>query len=518
MRATVPAPRARLRPALGGCVSILLFLFLAAGLSPGAAQAQAPPVPVAVASTHFTVQVGGVSSQVVHAAAGYYLLNFNVSGPVEITVTAADPHYWDRGVEVQPMRWGIRPRRNGASIAFPLAGPAKLSITRPGDHFADSEMLFLFANAPELERVTASTPGVRYYGSGVHRGDLDAKDGDRIYLAERAVVFGGLTLWQVHDVHVAGRGMLVYDGPQDPNSDTGWIHKPGRHGIVMDDARDIDIEGITVVVRSRTWMIQMRDTRRVRFHNVKVIGDSPGNANQDGMDWLGGGDTLVEDCFFRAADDIFAMYGNWDGYTEDALTTPGSDVSNITVERSVLSTSVSNVVRANWPKKVFNSSHFTLRDSDVIHAGAGSCGVPFAVMEIWADPAGKELQTGYTLEDLRLEDWYSLVQLRQPNPAVRDVRFANITAMDGPGLAASVLKGDVQGVSFDEVNLGGGAVLQNGDVPLEASEGAAEPTYKAGSNPAFSYSAGLLRPGAPVTFTASGFAPASHLRWLFGDG
>ncbi|WP_114205534.1 PKD domain-containing protein [Acidisarcina polymorpha] len=475
-------------------------------------------IPPEVSSTHFTVKIGHKSTPVVSAASGYYLLNFDISSPVQVTVTASDPHYWDRGVEVQPMRFGIRPRRDGASITFPLEQPAKLTITRPGEHYADSEMLFLFANKPERYRITANTPGVRYYGPGVHRENIDAHEGDNIYLAAGAVIMGALNIWQVDNVHVSGLGMLLYNGPQDPDHDTGWMHKLNWHVITMDSAHGIEIEGITAVVRSRTWMIQMRDSRGVTFRNVKVVGGSPGNANQDGMDWLGGGDTLVQDSFIRAADDIFAMYGNWDGYTEEALATPGHEVSNITIESSVLSTSISNVVRANWPKKIFDSNHFTLRDSDVIHMGMGSCGVPFALVELWADPAGKGLQSNYRIEDVRLEDWYSLVQLRQPNPAIRDVHFENISAMDGPGLAPSELKGDVSGVTFRDVNLGAGNVREDANIPLQVMDGAAEPAYGHSAEAAdFSYTGGLIRPGRKVTFTVPA-AIGVRYHWLFGDG
>lgn len=64
------------------------------------------------------------------------------------------------------------------------------------------------------------------------------------------------------------------------------------------------------------------------FDNVRVIGGCPGNANQDGMDWLGGGDTLVRDCFFRASDDVFTINGNWLGYTTQDLRTPGPDFTS----------------------------------------------------------------------------------------------------------------------------------------------------------------------------------------------
>ena len=453
-----------------------------------------------------------------HAAGGYYVLNFDVDGAAKITVTAGDPHYWDAGVEVQPMRFGIRPERKGASITFPLSGPAKLSITRPGDHFGDSEMLFLFANAPDSSRITAATLGVRYYGPGVHHENIDAHDGDRIYLAAGAVVFGSLNLWQVHDVHISGGGTIIYDGPQDPDHDEGWMHKPNWHVIVMDNASNIEIEGITGIVRSRTWMVQMRDSHQITFRNVKIIGGNVGNANQDGMDWLGGGDTLVQDSFIRASDDIFAMYGNWDGYSQEALTTPGREVANITIENSVLSTSISNVVRLGWPRKIFDSHNFTLRDSDVLHMGVGGCGVPFALFEIWADPGGQGRHLDIRLENIRLDYWYSLVQLRQPNPAIRDVTFTNIWAMDGPGAVPSVLKGDVSGVAFSGVDLGSGDVLKGTDLPIEIRDGAKDPQYESGALDAgFTYSSGFIRPGSSVTFTAKG-PPRLGYRWLFGDG
>ena len=475
-------------------------------------------IPAEVSSSHFTVTVNGVPSPVMHAASGYYLLNFQESGTSQITVKADDPHYWDAGVEVQPMRLGIRPHRDGASISFSIEGPAKLSITRPNDHFADSEMLFLFANLPDASGITPDTPGIRYYGPGIHRENIDAHSGDRIYLAAGAVVFGALNIWKAQGVQVSGLGTIIYDGPQDPAQDEGWMHKPNWHAIAMDNASDIQIEGITAIVRSRTWMVQMRDSHGIRFRNVKIVGGSPGNANQDGMDWLGGGDTLVQDCFIRAADDIFAMYGNWDGYTEEALTARGHEVGNITIENSVLSTSISNVVRMGWPKKIFDSHGFTLRDSDVIHMGAGGCGVPFALFELWADPGGKGRHSGILLHNIRLDDWYSLVQVLQPNPGVSNIEFSNIWAMDGPGLVPSVLKGDVAGVAFDGVNLGGGDVLKNSDVPLEVTDGAGQPRYQGALLDAgFTYSSGLIRPRSKVVFKANG-PSALHFRWLFGDG
>jgi hypothetical protein len=447
----VPAPRHLLSTPAARLAALGTLLIC---ILPAAAKVTIMTVPAELQSNHFTMTINGKPAAVSHAAANYHFANFDIDGRAEISITAPTDDFWARGVEVQPWRANIRPAIHGRTITFTLDHPAKLSITRPNDHLADAEMFFLFANAPEKDAPTKDTPGVRYYGPGVYHENIDAHSGDSIYLAGGAVIFGTLNLWDVENVKVFGRGTIVYDGPQNPSSDDGWRNTPNWHVIVMHDAKHIDISGITCIVRSRTWMIQMRDSRYVTFDNVKVIGGSRGNANQDGMDWLGGGDTVVRDVFIRAADDIFAMYGNWDGYTEEALTTPGHDVDNILIEDSVLSTSISNVVRVGWPKKVFNSKNFTMRNSDVIHMGIGGCGVPFSLFELWADPAGKGEHSGFLFQDIRLEDWYSLLQLRQPNPAIWDVRLENIWAIEAPSLVPSVLKGEVQDVKITNFKVG----------------------------------------------------------------
>jgi hypothetical protein len=146
-------------------------------------------------------------------------------------------------------------------------------------------MLFLFAKNADDSGITGATPGVRYYGPGVHRENIDAHDGDHIYLAAGAVAFGSLNLWQVHDFHVSGEGTIIYTGPQDPNNDEGCMHKPDWHVIVMDNASNIEIEGITGIAHSRTWMVQMRDSHQITFRNVKIIGGT--SETRTRMAWIG---------------------------------------------------------------------------------------------------------------------------------------------------------------------------------------------------------------------------------------
>ena len=449
-----------------------------------------------------------------------YFLNFEASHHNVISVTADTDGFWDKGVEIQPWRLGIRPRRNGRTITFTLDGPAKITISRPNDYLAQAEMLYLFPNAPEKDPPTADRPGLRYIGPGAHTENIDAASGNSIYLAAGAVVVGSLNVWCVVHVKVAGPGVIVYDGPQNPADDNGWMHKRNWHCIVMDNAHDISIADLTCVVRSRTWQIQMKDSRRIVYDNIKVIGANDGNANADGMDWLGGGDTLVRNSFFRAADDVFAMQSSWEGYGPKAFAVQGSPVTNVAVEGSVVSTSISNIVRAAWPEKNFEGGNFSMRNTDVLHMGMGGCGTPFALMELWADPHGRGQSSGFSFNDIRLDDWYALVNVQQPTP-VRDIRFTDIAALTSPSLVASILKGQVSGAALDNVVVAGSRIESAAQVPIDPSDGAAQATVSnTGPKVHVVGPRGWLRPGQKLRFEAQPEVAAQGLtyEWVFGKG
>ena len=109
---------------------------------------EAAPVPAEMRSTAFTVKVNGHPVDVAHAAASYEFVSFDITGPVTVEITAIQAGFWDKGVDIQPWRLGLRPARHGATIRFRLAAPAKLSISRPGDFLNHAAMLFLFAGSP----------------------------------------------------------------------------------------------------------------------------------------------------------------------------------------------------------------------------------------------------------------------------------------------------------------------------------------------------------------------------------
>jgi hypothetical protein len=495
---------------------VLAFLALPVAAH-AAARVQAAPVPAEMRSTAFTVAVNGQTVDVAHAAASYEYVSFDGTGPFNVAITAAEPGFWEKGVDIQPWRLGLRPIRRGQTIRFRLAGPAKLSISRPGDFLNHAKMLFLFAGAPPppMPRKQA----IRAWQPGVYHESLNPKSGETLYLAPGSYFFGSLNLWKVHDVKVLGRGTIVYDGPQDPNSDEGWMQKPDWHCIGALEAKNVEIDGLTCIVRSRTWSIQMKDSFGFRFDDLRLIGGNAANANQDGMDWLGGGDTVVRNSFLRASDDVFAMQGNWDGYTDADLVRPGHDVQDILIENSELTTSISNIVRAGWPRKVFNSRNFTLRDSDILHGGIGACGQTFGLLGFWGAQEAKGDHSEFKFENLFLDNWYSLAQLEQEETGLHGVSFKNIWALDQPPLAESTMVSKVADVTFDNVKYGQSRAATNADVPLIVSDGAQAAAFVDPRGPAaaFTVKPPSFAPGQPVTFTAQ-LSRGARYRWFFGDG
>ena len=468
-------------------------------------------------SGFFAVAVNGQLVDVAHAASNYEFVSFDTTGPVEISITAAEPGFWDGGVDIEPWRLGLRASREGPTIHFRLPGPAKLSISRPGDFLNQAKMLFVFAGSPPPPPPTG--PNVLLVPAGVHHESLNPKSGDTIYFEPGAYVFGSLNLWQVENVKVLGRGTMVYQGPQDPAADEGWMQKPDWHCIGAYQAHNVEIDGLTCIVRSRTWSIQMKDSTGFTFDDLRLIAGDAGNANQDGMDWLGGGDTVVRNAFLRASDDDLAMQGNWDGYTEADMVRPGNDVGNILVEDSELSTSISNIVRAGWPQKTFNSRNFTLRDSDILHGGIGACGQTFGLFGIWGANGARGDHSGFTFENLFLDNWYSLAQIEQEQPILHGFVFRNIWAPDQPPLTESTLTGDVADVTFDNVKYGQTRVSSDAQVPLVVAGGAGQPQFAPAPAlvASFTVESQVFAPGQKVRFTAQR-APNARYTWLFGDG
>jgi hypothetical protein len=438
---------------------LALFVFLLVLTSPscGAAQVEtalvhAAPVPDQMRNSFFAVTVNSQQVDVAHAASNYQFASFDVTGPVDISITAADSHFWDSGVDIEPWRLGLRasrPEGEPQTIRFRLPGPAKLSISRPGDFLSHAQMLFFFAGTPPPPPPTG--PNIHIVPAGVHRESLNPKSGDTLYLAPGGFVFGSLNLFNVQNIKVLGRGTIVYDGPQDPNSDDG-LDAEARLALHRrcERSQHVEIDGLTCIVRSRTWSIQMKDSTWISLSTICVSSAViQGNANQDGMDWLGGGNTIVRNrSFLRASDDVFAAFRATGTATPKTTMTRArcTTCENILIEHSELSTSISNIVRvATGPKRSYNSAQLHLcAIPTFFHAGIGACGQTFGLLGVLGRSRSPAVTTPASLSRI----YFSTIGIRwcrwsRNNPGLHGFVFRNIWALDQPPLAASTLMGDV---------------------------------------------------------------------------
>lgn len=473
-------------------------------------------------SEYFSMTVNGNPVTVNQAASSYSYANIDVLKPVEVIITALKPDFWKKGVEIMPSRFGLRPIVEGNKIRFIMNHAEKLSISQPGNYYQNAPLLFLFGNASSQVLPSNKKNIVRRYKKGVYHEDIHVKSNETIYLEEGAVVYGSLNFWDVNNAQVYGKGVVIHEGPQNPDTDEGWQHRPNWHGITVHNSNNITVKGITVIVRSRTWMIQLQGSKDMIFENIKVIGGTRNNANQDGIDWLGCGNTVVRNCFFRCSDDIFAIYGNT-GFYDEAVAIPGLDVENILIEGCVLSTSISNVMRVGWPRKVFNSKNVVMRNCDVIHAGQGGCAVPFALAEFWADPDGKGVHSDYVFDDIRLDNFYSITQLLQSknnSGKVRNIQFKNIRTLTPP-LVNSEIVGDCSGICFENIKFGDYTVEHLSTLGIDDTSSSAKIIKSILLKANFQYDTGLLKPGQTITFDARSSVSTGTIRqylWNFGDG
>jgi hypothetical protein len=138
---------------------------------------------------------------------------------------------------------------------------------------------------------------------------------------------------------------------------------------------------------------------------------------------------------------------------------------------------------------------------------------------MWGANGAKGDHSGYTFENIFLDNWYSLVQMEQENPSLHDFTFRNIWALDQPPLESSSITGDVAGVTFDNVKYGQTRATVDADLPLTVNDGAQPARFTAQHGPlaAFSVDTPVFAPGQRVGFTAKP-SPGAHYTWLFGDG
>lgn len=267
----------------------LLCIVLLGAVSVSAAWARKtvvyPAIPDMTTSGVYTLSADGHDVWVEQIGPGgmedLHVANFSCEGPQDIVIGAPEEI---RAFSIQPKSAGIDARAEGNCLIFSMEGPGKLYIRINGNPY-----LAVFANPLETEIPDADTPGIRYFGPGVHdAGRIALEDGMTVYIAGGAVVNGSFT-GTGKNVRIFGRGSLN-----------------GNLGVSGCD--NLTVDGI-FMRSTRGWTNTVTNSTNTVYRNVKVFSHT-GTWGLDGINPVSSKGFLIDDCFIRTRDDCIAVKAN----------------------------------------------------------------------------------------------------------------------------------------------------------------------------------------------------------------
>lgn len=236
-----------------------------------------------------------------------WFVTFDMAKPVEIKIDVLDASVEE--VKIRPLEFGIDYTVSGNTITAKLESPKKFTVEVNGTH----ETLHVFANEPDNFVADENTI---YYGPGEHEAGLICPEsGQTIYLAEGAVVYGGIFAYKVDNVTVRGRGVLdsskMKRGAELTSEDE--VYKKLKSiGFNQTDVGDFSsfvaygcknfkAEGI-ILRDAPFWALIIRNgCVDTDIRNVKIIGQW--RYNSDGVDLCASQNAVLSDCFIRSFDD-----------------------------------------------------------------------------------------------------------------------------------------------------------------------------------------------------------------------
>lgn len=262
--------------------------------------------------------------------------SFDVNGRCEVRIRRLGRPV--SSAVVRPLVTSIQARIEDGDVVLELDRPRKLSVECDGDL---TDVLFLFANAPETGVPSPDDPGVVWFGPGVHEiGKFYAlKPATTYYLAPGAFLKGSFA-GGGDGTRVIGRGILSgadYDWPGDMQEKS-----TDRIDLVKLTGNNIELSGITLV--DSPYYVVIAGGRYNRFNDIKILA---WHNNTDGIS--AGPGARIDDCFLRVADDAFKPF-----------------VSDTRISRCVLWVDKAVPFQLTWNAR-HDSGGSEVRDCDVIH-------------------------------------------------------------------------------------------------------------------------------------------------------
>jgi hypothetical protein len=375
----------------------------------------------------------------------YSFANFDVDGSVEVRISSTRPL---RDTVIRPESAGVKARLDGDTLVLSFPGPRKISVEPDGK----KGPLLLFANPVEVNRPRPGTPGVVYFGPGVHKaGRIALTNNQVLYLAGGSVVKAGIAA-EGENLRITGRGIL-------DSSDWEWRKGP-TPSVIAIRGTNVEVSGITIRGASH-WTVVPRDSRNVTVRDLKICGSRV--QNDDGINPCNSQDVLIKDCFIRSDDDCVAMKGL-------TFSGPNSNVERVTVEDCVLWCDRARIFLLGHESRAAFMRDIRLRNLDIIH---------FTMTAFLFEPGEEMRLEDVTVENIRVhaEGQRELIRLkpvvnqymRNKVPGhIRNVQFKNMVVTGRPGASLIQVNGadeqhKVADVTFQDISIGESRIAAESD-------------------------------------------------------
>lgn len=399
-----------------------------------------------VNEARYHATVNGQPLQVMRAGLNVYLVSFDFAGKADMQVDVEevdrirenlfqwhaideapkrDADYFRGQAIIRPSSRNVAATTTGNRARFRLTEPGQYSLEAPGVSKANDEVLLIFANPPEPRVPDPADPNVIFLRKGLHQEHITLHSNQTLYLQEGAVLVGALNVWDAQNVTIRGRGTVLYQDPLRDGRDNGPYNVPNQHALTTSNVNGLHIEGVTFVVRSQTWSVQLVRTSNVLLDNVKVVNVTPNNINGDGIDWMDCSHVRVLHSFIRSSDDNLAFLAAdalKDFRPEDpARVEHFGTLTDFLVQDGVFWNTFGSALRLGWTSQSLTTSNIHLNRIDVIH------GRSLLVIGIPKRPAHAR-HSNYLVESMHFEDPAQVVNwTNDPTATYDNFVFRDIT-------------------------------------------------------------------------------------------
>ncbi len=212
----------------------------------------------------------------------------------DVTVKVTPKDNFEKCV-VRPLAEGIEASAEDGSAVFTVNKPCKLSVEFDDGIYTN---LFIYAGKITDYGVDPNGEKVVYYGPGEHdAGLIRLREGQTLYLAPGAVVYGRVYAKNADDISIVGRGVLC-------GSRLGHSLKTSReHLCELDRCDNARIDGV-IFLDSPTWTLYINKCVNVTVNDFKEI---CWYFNSDGIDVCNSHDVFIYDSMLRNFDDNISI-------------------------------------------------------------------------------------------------------------------------------------------------------------------------------------------------------------------